>query len=189
MSRFRSLIVAAAIIAVSVGLAAFLISLAPEPARTEPPPPIPFAQTGLVKAGAGPIPVFGAGTVRPSAEIAITPQVGGKVVWVHPGFRSGGRVRKGQTIFRIEEADYLYRVRGSKGQSRRPAGCPASGRGTGRHRPRPVRALLRKPDRYGIGLGKSPYSEGTPARSGSRGHGPRRSPPRRSESRPVANTG
>ena len=94
MSRIRSLIVAAAIIAVSVGLAAFLVSLAPEPARTEPPPPVPFAQTGLVKAGAGPIPVFGAGTVRPSAEIAITPQVGGKVVWVHPGFRSGGRVEK-----------------------------------------------------------------------------------------------
>ena len=114
MSRIRSSIVAAAIIAVSVGLAAFLVSLAPEPARTEPPPPIPFAQTGLVKAGAGPIPVFGAGTVRPSAEIAITPQVGGKVVWVHPGFRSGGRVEKGQAIFRIEEAEYQYRVREAK---------------------------------------------------------------------------
>ena len=114
MSRIRSLIVAAAIIAVSVGLAAFLVSLAPEPARTEPPPPIPFAQTGLVTAGTGPIPVFGAGTVRPSAEIDISPQVGGKVVWVHPGFRSGGRVEAGQTLFRIEEADYLFRVREAK---------------------------------------------------------------------------
>ena len=114
MSRIRSLMIAGAIIAVSVGLAALLVSLAPEPARTEPPPPIPFAQTGLVTAGTGPIPVFGAGTVRPSAEIAITPQVGGKVVWVHPGFRSGGRVKAGQTIFRIEEADYLYRVREAK---------------------------------------------------------------------------
>ena len=114
MSRFRSFIVAGAIIAVSVGLAAFLVSLAPEPARTEPPPPIPFAQTGLVTAGAGPIPVYGAGTVRPSAEIDISPQVGGKVVWVHPGFRSGGRVEAGQTLFRIEEADYLFRVREAK---------------------------------------------------------------------------
>ena len=114
MSRIRSFIVAGAIIAVSVGLAAFLVSLAPEPARTEPPPPIPFAQTGQVTAGTGPIPVYGAGTVRPSAEIDISPQVGGKVVWVHPGFRSGGRVEAGQTLFRIEEADYLYRVREAK---------------------------------------------------------------------------
>ena len=114
MSRIRSLMIAGAIIAVSVGLAAFLVSLAPEPARTEPPPPIPFAQTGLVTAGAGPIPVYGAGTVRPSAEIDISPQVGGKVVWVHPGFRSGGRVEAGQTLFRIEEADYLFRVREAK---------------------------------------------------------------------------
>ena len=114
MSRIRSFIVAGAIIAVSVGLAAFLVSLAPEPARTEPPAPIPFAQTGQVTAGTGPIPVYGAGTVRPSAEIDISPQVGGKVVWVHPGFRSGGRVEAGQTLFRIEEADYLFRVREAK---------------------------------------------------------------------------
>jgi len=48
--------------------------------------------------------------VRPSAEIDIVPQVGGKIVWVDPGFQSGGRVAAGQTIFRIEEVDYQYRV-------------------------------------------------------------------------------
>ena len=36
--------------------------------------------------------------------------MGGKIVQVDPGFRSGGRVQAGRTIFRIEEADYLYRV-------------------------------------------------------------------------------
>ncbi len=110
MSRPNSLVTAGIIVAVSVALAAFLIFLAPEPTRREPSPQIPFAQTGQVTAGSGPIPVYGAGTVRPSAEIDIAPQVGGKVVWVDPGFRSGRRVRAGQTIFRIEEADYLYRV-------------------------------------------------------------------------------
>ena len=110
MSRISSFIIAGVIIAASVALAAFLISLAPEPTRTEQPPQVPFAQTGLVTAGAGPIPVFGSGPVRPSAEIDIVPQVGGKVVWVDPGFQSGGRVAAGQTIFRIEEVDYQYRV-------------------------------------------------------------------------------
>ena len=98
------------IVGASVAVAALLISLAPEPTRVEPPPQIPFAQTGSIVAGSGPIPVYGAGTVRPSAEIDIAPQVSGKVVWVDPGFRSGGRVEAGQAIFRIEEADYLYRV-------------------------------------------------------------------------------
>ena len=110
MSRISSFIIASVIIIVSVALAIFLVSLAPEPERTAPPPQIPFAQTGPVTAGSGAIPVYGAGTVRPSAEIDIAPQVGGRIVWVDPGFQSGGRVEAGRTIFRIEEADYLHRV-------------------------------------------------------------------------------
>ena len=98
------------IIVACVALAAILILRAPNPTRTDPPPQIPFAQTGLVTAGAGPIPVYGAGTVRPSAEIDITPQVGGRIVWVDPEFRSGGRVAAGRTMFRIEETHYLYQV-------------------------------------------------------------------------------
>lgn len=110
MSRIISLVAAAIIIAGSLAIADFLISQAPEPTRTEPPPQIPFAQTGRVTAESGSIPVYGAGTVRPSAEIDIAPQVGGKIVWVEPGFQSSGRVKAGQTIFRIEEADYLHQV-------------------------------------------------------------------------------
>ena len=49
--------------------------------------------------------------MRPSAEIDLAPQVGGRVVWVDPGFRSGRRIAAGQIVFRIDEADYLYRVR------------------------------------------------------------------------------
>ena len=59
MSTRKGLLVAAAILAGSVGLAAFLVSLAPEPERREPPPQIPFAQTGQVTAGDGAIPVHG----------------------------------------------------------------------------------------------------------------------------------
>jgi RND family efflux transporter MFP subunit len=110
MSRKSSAFAAGAIVVVSVALAALMISLAPEPTRTEQPPQVPFVQTGLVSGGSGPIPVFGSGTVRPSAEVAVVPQVGGRVVWVDPGFKSGGRVRAGQTVFRIEEVHYQFRV-------------------------------------------------------------------------------
>ena len=111
MSRLTSFLVAGGILGVSVALAALLISLAPEPTRTEQPPQVPFVQTGLVAAGSGPVPVFGSGTVRPAAEVDIVPQVGGKVVWVEPAFQSGGRMTAGQTLFRLEEIDYQHRVR------------------------------------------------------------------------------
>ena len=110
MSRKSSILTACAIIVFSVGLAALMVSLAPEPTRTEQPPQIPFVQTGRVLAGSGSIPIFGSGTVRPGAEVDIVPQVGGRVVWVDPGFKSGGRVTAGQPMFRIEEVHYQFRV-------------------------------------------------------------------------------
>ena len=105
-----SLRIIAVIVVGTVAVTALLLSLAPEPESREPPPEIPFAQTARVSSGSGAIPVFGSGSVRPKAEIDVAPQVGGKVVWVSPSFQSGGRVRAGQTLFRIEEADYAYRV-------------------------------------------------------------------------------
>ena len=111
MRRIRSLLIALAIVAGSVALAVFLVSLAPEPERLEPPSQLPFVTTATVTAGQGPIPVFGAGTVRPSAEVDIAPRVSGRVVWVDPAFQSGGRFEAGQTLFRIDEASYVYRLR------------------------------------------------------------------------------
>ncbi len=88
-----------------------LVPLEPEPDTREPPSQIPYVDTARVVAGAGPIPGHGAGTVRPRAEVDIAPQVGGRVIWVDPGFLSGRPVVSGQTLFRLEEADYEYRVR------------------------------------------------------------------------------
>ena len=110
MGRIAGYMVAAVILAGSGTLAYYLVSLAPEPERSEPPPQIPFAQTGRVAAGSGAIPVYGAGTVRPSAEVDIAPLVGGSVVWLDPGFQSGGRIESGQPILRIDNADYLQRL-------------------------------------------------------------------------------
>lgn len=109
--RLKSYLVAAGILAGAVVLASILVSLAPEPERVEQPPQIPFVQSARVVAGAGAIPVYGAGTVRPSAEIDITSQVSGRVDWMNPSFHSGGRIKAGDTIFRIEREDYQYRLR------------------------------------------------------------------------------
>ena len=111
MKKLTGYLAAMVILVGSGALAYYLVSLAPEPERSEPPPQIPFAQTARAVAGSGAIPVYGAGTVRASAEIDIAPLVGGRVGWVNPAFQSGGRVRAGQAIFRIDKEDYRHRLR------------------------------------------------------------------------------
>ena len=110
MSRLTGFLVAAAILVGATGLAVFMVSQRPEPERVPPPSRIPFATTAPARAGEGAIPVFGAGTVRPRAEIDIAAEVSGKVVWVDPAFQSGGRVREGQVLFRIDDVDYRSAV-------------------------------------------------------------------------------
>lgn len=106
MSRRKGFLIAALVLAGFIALAALLVSLAPEPERRDPPSHVPFVQTAAVAAGVGAIPVHGAGVVRPVAEVDLAPQVGGRVVWVDPALRSGGRVTAGQVLFRLDAADY-----------------------------------------------------------------------------------
>lgn len=110
MSRTTGFLVAAAILVGATGLAVFMVSQRPEPERVPPPSQVPFAVTAPARAGEGAIPVFGAGTVRPRAEIDIAAEVSGKVVWVDPAFQSGGRVREGQVLFRLDDVDYRSEV-------------------------------------------------------------------------------
>ena len=111
MSRTTGWLVAGAILVGASGLAVFLVSQRPEPERRPPPSRVPFAITAPARAGEGAIPVFGAGTVRARAEVDVAAEVSGKVVWVDPAFESGGRVREGQVLFRLDDVDYRSAVK------------------------------------------------------------------------------
>ena len=50
------------------------------------------------------------GEARPRTEIDLVPEVGGKVVYVSPNFVEGGIIRKGETLFRIEDSDFKINV-------------------------------------------------------------------------------
>ena len=111
MSVLRSRLLPVWILVAAVVVAAVMIRLRPEPPLREPPSRLPFVTTAPAQASEGAIPVYGAGTVRPYAEIDVAAQINGKVAWVAPSFQSGGRVAAGQVLFRIDEADYRNRVR------------------------------------------------------------------------------
>ena len=111
MSRRKSFLVAAGILFGSVAIAVIMVRLRPDPPLREPPSRVPYVTTAPAAAGEGAIPVYGAGTVRPRAEIDVTAEITGKVAWVSPAFQGGGRVGAGQVLFRIDDADYRNRVR------------------------------------------------------------------------------
>jgi len=46
------------------------------------------------------------GETRPRTEIDLVPEVGGKIVYVSKNFIEGGIIRKGETLLRIEDADF-----------------------------------------------------------------------------------
>ncbi len=111
MTRRKGLLVAGGILLACLILATLMMQLRPAPEARPLPDGTPAVLTAPAALGVGPIPVHGAGTVRPVAEVHVTPEVHGKVSWVNPVFQSGGRVREGQALFRIEDADYRNRVR------------------------------------------------------------------------------
>lgn len=110
MNRGKSLLLAGAILLISASVAYLMVWLKPEPEIRPLTSRIPFAVTAPAVVGTGAIPVYGAGTVRPVAKIDVAAEINGKVVWVDPAFQSGGRVRKGQILFRIADADYQNKV-------------------------------------------------------------------------------
>ena len=110
MSALRSRLLPVWIIGAAVVIAMVMIWLRPEPPLREPPSRVPFVTTVPAQASEGAIPVYGAGTVRPRAEIDVAAQINGKVAWVASSFQSGGRVAPGQVLFRIDDADYRNRV-------------------------------------------------------------------------------
>lgn len=50
------------------------------------------------------------GEARPRTEIDLVPEVGGKIIYVSPNFIEGGIIRRGETLLRIEDADYKVAV-------------------------------------------------------------------------------
>lgn len=95
-------------IVIGVGVLGFalLFGMRAEPAEVEPPRVIPTVSTVPARVTRGAIKVRGGGTVRPSAEVTIAPQVGGRVIWTSPALVSGGRFPANEPLLRVDPADY-----------------------------------------------------------------------------------
>jgi RND family efflux transporter MFP subunit len=82
----------------------------PQLEKRKPSVSAPMVRTIKVKTGPQAVDIQGEGTVKPLREINVVPQVDGKVVYVSPSLVNGGQFRKGDTLLRIDPADYELAV-------------------------------------------------------------------------------
>jgi RND family efflux transporter MFP subunit len=59
------------------------------------------------------------GTVQPRSQSELIPEVSGRVVWISPSLIAGGSFREGDTLLRIDAADYLSALQRSEAQLKR----------------------------------------------------------------------
>ena len=83
-----------------------LILSKPEIKRVPPKRWIPAVGVTRVRVRDLRIVVDGEGTVRPSRVVDIVPQVSGRVISLSPNLISGGRVKEGELLLKLEDRDY-----------------------------------------------------------------------------------
>ncbi len=106
----RKLIIPAAVVAISIFGAMTLLATSP---KLTPTAPTPIATTVRVIT-ADPHPVVlqvnSQGTVMPSTESDLIPEVSGKVSWISPALVAGGYFEQGDVLLRLEDKDYRANV-------------------------------------------------------------------------------
>ncbi|MGB1655782.1 MAG: efflux RND transporter periplasmic adaptor subunit [Longimicrobiales bacterium] len=92
-------------------LAAFsLVASRPVPERIATPRLAPMVTTETLAPRDAPLLVEGTGTVRPTSEITLSAEVGGRVVMVSPKLVRGGAFAIGDTLLKIDDRSYRNAV-------------------------------------------------------------------------------
>jgi RND family efflux transporter MFP subunit len=108
----RTLMVLAPI-GVIVGAAAMvgvLDATKPKPEKKDGPPSPIAVQVAPVESRETRLAITVQGEVRPRTQAALAAQVAGRIVWADPAYADGGAFRAGQTLVRIDDADYRLAV-------------------------------------------------------------------------------
>lgn len=112
--RRRQLLLAAAVIAAGCLAAILLYATRPvlQPQQLE----RPLLAVRTVRAVPVDVPLIvrSQGAVEPHTEAELIPEVSGRVVWMSPSLRSGGRFAAGELLLRIDDSDYRSGVGGAE---------------------------------------------------------------------------
>lgn len=93
-----------------VALVAILIITGPKPKEKDKAAAPPAVQFAVAHVRPASISVRVQGEARPRVEASLAAQVAGRLVWTSPAFVEGGAFREGDTLARIDDADYRLAV-------------------------------------------------------------------------------
>jgi RND family efflux transporter MFP subunit len=108
-----------AVLLVGLGVAWALVSTRPEPEQA--PREEQGALVEVMRASVAPHPrtVRAQGTVIPSQQVVMQPEVGGRVEWLSEQLVPGGLLREGEPLLRLDDRDYQLAVRQQRAQVQR----------------------------------------------------------------------
>ena len=106
MRRFLPAIV----IGLALATAGLLLVTSPTTERRASKAPAPVVEVLAIERGPYARRVEAFGTVVPAREVSISPEVAGRVVEVHPQLDPGGVIARGDTLVRIDPAEYALAV-------------------------------------------------------------------------------
>lgn len=115
-SLVLSLLGAVVVLLLSIFIAGRIIATRPQPQQK--PVAIPVIPVEVMQAKRGPhvIHIEAGGTVIPSREVNLSPQVSGRVVELNDALVPGGFVEAGEALLRVDPRDYEFLVEQQKAQ-------------------------------------------------------------------------
>jgi RND family efflux transporter MFP subunit len=114
MKRVVKIAVPIAIIVVAIVLTVVIVKNKPRAQRQ--PPAVSAPTVVIVNAARSSFTprIQTTGVVRAARDVVISPEIGGRVAWVAPNLVPGGRVKKGETLVRIDDRELALLVEESK---------------------------------------------------------------------------
>jgi len=110
MLRVVRVVVPIAIVVVAIAIAVTIVKNKPRAAKS--PPTVVAPTVVVVTAARGdftPV-VASTGVARAAREVPLAPELAGKVAWVAPSLVPGGRVKRGETLVRLDDRDLTLLV-------------------------------------------------------------------------------
>jgi RND family efflux transporter MFP subunit len=104
------------VIAIGVIVAWYIYYSAPKAKRSTPPPRETFVRTLPVSQSVERVILNLMGTVIPSCQIDVQPQVSGEIVSINPKLVPGGRFVEGETLLQIDDRDYKLEIIKRRGE-------------------------------------------------------------------------
>ena len=116
MPKFSRKLLPVLVVGSAFGIAVALVSSRPAPKRKPASFSAPLVETIAVTATTAQVWISSQGTVVPSQEITLLPEVSGKLVWVSEKFIPGSKLKKGDIIAKIDPRNYQTMVEAQKAQ-------------------------------------------------------------------------